>query len=163
MDRQRWEYRVTVGQQILRNLNNRINACHITCPLSRDYRVSHDSWYDILNARVEIRCRQTALSVSCPCLDSVRIFRTSCPASEILSGVGNPIRRLSISILSAVRILSCFLEKKLCVVCQPDRTEQFGLSVSFSVDIRSKSTAFRVIWGRKRPILSWVEIWKGHT
>ena len=71
------------------------------------------------------RRRRTALSVSCPCLVSVRISRKILSDVCLLSVFS--IRCLSVrilpdSILSAVRILSGFCEKKQSVVCLSGRT-----------------------------------------
>ena len=53
--------------------------------------------------RLLSRRRRTALSVSCPCLVFVRISGRSCPVSVCCP---DSVRILSVSILSAVRILS---------------------------------------------------------
>ena len=71
-----------------------------------------------------IRRRRTALSVSCPCLIFVRIFRKIVSGVCLLSGFSVrclSIRTLSVSILSAVRILSGFFEKTLSAVCLSGR------------------------------------------
>ena len=84
------------------------------------------------------RRRWTALSLSCPCRVFVRIFRI------IVAGVCMSARILSVSILSAVWILSVvgirsvFYKKAVrCLSVRPDKdeTELSGLSLSLSADV----------------------------
>ena len=65
---------------------------------------------------MERRCRRAALSVSCPCLVSVRNFRKKmsvvCLADSVCYSNSiwySSVRNLSISILSAVRIFSVLI------------------------------------------------------
>ena len=114
---------------------------------NRHKKMKIDINFSITNVNnIDVRRRRTALSVSCPCLVFVRIFPNFCPVyvSDVrILSIFLSVRIFLISILSAVRIMSEFLEGRLSAVYKSGFCSEIfcPVSVRFS---KKQRTSLRI-------------------